>query len=67
MERKESNSSEEKGVPQSTITDRVVHSSHSPRASLSDEAEALARKVFLKFDLLLVLPTLIMFCEYQCK
>ena len=61
----ESNSSaEKKGVPQPVIGEHVTRFSHSP---LTDEVEALARKVFLKFDLVLVLPTLIMFCKYQSK
>ena len=31
---------------------------------LTDQVDALSRKVFLKFDFLLVLPMLVMFCEY---
>jgi len=47
--------------------EHVLSPSYSPRAPLPDEVSALARKVFLKFDLILVLPTLIMFCKRQCE
>lgn len=37
------------------------------RAPLPDEVSALARKVFLKFDFILVLPILIMLCQCQSE
>ena len=68
MKPSESDSSAEKdGVHQTVISEHVLHLSHSPRPPLTNEVEAVAHKVFLKFDLVLVLPTLIMFCEYQYK
>ena len=46
-------------------TEHIIPSPYSPHAPLTDEVTALARRVFLKYDLLLVLPTVAMFCE--CK
>ena len=64
----ESDSSADKeGVHQASIGEDAVRFSPGPRAPLTDEVEALARKVFLKFDLLLVLPPIIIFCESQCE
>ena len=34
-----------------------------PQASLPDKVAAVAHRVFLKFNLILVLPVIIMFCE----
>jgi len=63
----DSNSSVEKeGIHYSTTgrtTRHHLHPAYNPRAPLTDEVHALARRVFLKFDLILVLPMLIMFCE----
>jgi len=39
--------------------------SYAPNGPLPDEVRALARKVFLKFDLMLVLPMITMFCGCQ--
>ena len=58
-----------KGVRPTTTEEPKVNIFPSPsftsRALLPDEVNALARKVFLKFDFILVLPILIMFCQYQ--
>ena len=42
----------------------VVQLPYIPRTPLADNVDALSRKIFLKFDFLLVLPMLILFCEY---
>ena len=57
--------SEKDGAHQSIIREQVVQVAYTPRAPLTDEVEALARKVIRKFDLMLVLPTVVTFCEYQ--
>jgi len=48
--------------PVGETTEHVFQPSYSPNGPLTD---ALARNVFLKFDLVLVLPILIMFCGCQ--
>ena len=46
-----------------TMTHDFLHPMCTPQAPLPDKVAALALGVFLKFDLILVLPMLIMFCE----
>ena len=63
----ESNSSVRKeGVHQSTTREMMENTrkpSSTPGAPLTDEAGALARKVCFKFDFILLLPILTVFCE----
>jgi hypothetical protein len=57
---------EKEGAHHSTsreTTEHILQLPYSPHAPLTDEVSVLSRKVFLKFDLLLVLPMLTMFCE----
>lgn len=44
-------------------TAHKIHLEYPPQVTRTDEVDALARRVFLKFDLFLVLPMLIMFCK----
>ena len=44
-------------------TPKFLHLVCTPQAPLPDKVAAVARRVFLKFDLIFVLPMLIMFCE----
>lgn len=58
-------SAEKQSVHKSIIGEHVVQLAYTPRAPPTQEVEALARTAFRKFDLKLVLPILITFCEYQ--
>ena len=58
-------SAEKQGVHQSTVREHAVQLAYTSRAPRTYEVEALARKVFRKFDFMLVLPMVITFCEYQ--
>jgi len=54
------------GVHQSTTREmmgNILKPSRTPDALLTDDVGALARKVSLKFDLILVLPILTVLCE----
>ena len=46
-----------------TTTHDFLHPVCTPQAPLPHKVVALARGVFLNFDLILVLPMLIMYCE----
>jgi hypothetical protein len=69
MKPKESDSLEGKDGTHYSITKEATEQSvqlvYTRRAPLTDEVSALALKVFLKFDFILVLPLLTMFCECQ--
>ena len=57
-----------KGDHPPTTEEPKVHvpsPSFTSHAPLPDEVNALARKVFLKFDFVFVLPILTMFCQYH--
>jgi hypothetical protein len=45
------------------MTEHPLQLPYTPHASVTDEVNALARRGFLKFDFILVLPMLMMFCE----
>lgn len=45
---------------------KAIHNPHlayNPQTPVTDKGSALARRGFLKFDLILVLPMLILFCK----
>jgi len=67
MKPTESHSSVGKDGLHHSVTEKATHVLfhlvHNPQAPVADKVAAPARRVFLKFDLILVLPMLIMFCE----
>jgi MFS family permease len=60
---------EKEGVHHSTIGKAAhkIHLGYPPQAPAADKDGALARKAFLKFDLILVLPMLVMFCKWDIR